>query len=213
MYRQAGLVSITAACNVVSFLGATGIGSAGGVIYILGKFVVKVLSLFFLDLHRERILLLKQKKYTYELKKLQVDDPIDVFVVHVRYVYFYLSMIKYCSWNRLFIQGLCGIWGVLAVPIFGSRIRICLQHAVHDCMFAGNQFLAQVIGILAIVLWTLVCICVLQVNELYFHAEMPSNIFRSKAIMGILLLFLRYLKQLRRPMMVSMFCQSFSPKP
>ncbi len=119
---------------------------------------------------------------------------------------FKYQKIKYRSCNRLFVQGLCGIWSVLAVPIFGSQILICLQHAVHDCMLAGNQFLAQVIGILAIVLWTVVCICILQAHELNFHAAMLENVFGLQAIMGILLLFLRYLKQLRRPMMVCMFC-------
>ncbi len=69
MYLQAGLVSITAACNVVSFLGAMGIGSAGGAIYILGKIVVKVLSLFFFDLLSQRIFALKQKNIYLQIKE------------------------------------------------------------------------------------------------------------------------------------------------
>merc|ERR1712151_504817 len=51
----AGLVSITAGCNVVTPQGALGIGFIGGLVYSLSSFL---------------------------LKQMRIDDPIDAFAVH-----------------------------------------------------------------------------------------------------------------------------------
>ena len=51
----AGLVSITAGCNVVSPIGSIGIGVVGGIVYSLSSAI---------------------------LKRLRIDDPLDAFSVH-----------------------------------------------------------------------------------------------------------------------------------
>jgi len=67
------------------------------------------------------------------LKKLRVDDPLDCFPIH----------------------GACGIWGLLAPGIFGSRRNIRLSYGLdNDAVETGNQFRNQVLGTVIIVTWT-----------------------------------------------------------
>lgn len=99
----AGLVSITAGCNVTSPEGSVGIGLIGGGIYCLSSWLLKV---------------------------MRIDDPIDAFSVH----------------------GACGIWGVLAVGIFGVKEYICGDDS--DCVTIGGQLAMQLVGVLCIIGWT-----------------------------------------------------------
>lgn len=80
-----GLVSITAAADVVSVMGAIIAGAIGGVIVVF--------SILFFD-------------------KLKIDDPVGAISVH----------------------GVCGIWGTLAVAIFGE----------------GFSMVSQIIGIVSV---------------------------------------------------------------
>ena len=80
-----GLVSITAAADVVSVMGAMAAGAIGGVLVVF--------SILFFD-------------------KIKIDDPVGAISVH----------------------GVCGIWGTLAVAIFGE----------------GFSFVSQLIGIVAV---------------------------------------------------------------
>ncbi|MDP4896415.1 MAG: ammonium transporter [Akkermansiaceae bacterium] len=74
----AGLVSITAAADVVSVMGAVAAGAVGGVLVVV--------SILFFD-------------------KFKIDDPVGAISVH----------------------GVCGIWGTLAVAIFGEGFSIVSQ--------------------------------------------------------------------------------------
>lgn len=55
------------------------------------------------------------------------------------------------------LHGFCGIWGCLAVGIFGTDAK--LQAAgypnVNDAFASGEQFAVQVVGVIAILAWTL----------------------------------------------------------
>jgi ammonium transporter, Amt family len=69
------------------------------------------------------------------LIKLKIDDPVDAFPVH----------------------GACGLWGVLAVGIFGEANNAVFSgfRAVEVDVFAsGEQFAIQLVGALAIIAWT-----------------------------------------------------------
>ena len=81
----AGLVSITAAADVVSVMGAMIAGGIGGILVVF--------SILFFD-------------------KIKIDDPVGAISVH----------------------GICGIWGTLAVAIFGE----------------GFSFVSQLIGIVSV---------------------------------------------------------------
>ena len=72
-----GLVSITAAADVVSVMGAIAAGAIGGVLVVL--------SILFFD-------------------KIKIDDPVGAISVH----------------------GVCGIWGTLAVWVFGDKTEFSL---------------------------------------------------------------------------------------
>ncbi len=80
-----GLVSITAAADVVSVMGAMAAGAIGGVLVVF--------SILFFD-------------------KIKIDDPVGAISVH----------------------GVCGIWGTLAVAIFGD----------------GFSMVSQIIGIISV---------------------------------------------------------------
>ncbi len=88
-----GLVSITAAADVVSVMGAILAGAIGGVIVVL--------SILFFD-------------------KIKVDDPVGAISVH----------------------GVCGIWGTLAVWVFGDKAEFSL--------------VSQIIGIAAVYIFAFV---------------------------------------------------------
>ena len=83
----AGLVSITAAADVVSVMGAIAAGAIGGVLVVF--------SILFFD-------------------KIKIDDPVGAISVH----------------------GVCGVWGTLAVWVFGDKTEFSL--------------VSQVIGIVAV---------------------------------------------------------------
>merc|ERR1712187_121474 len=66
---------------------------------------------------------------SFALKQMRIDDPLDAFSVH----------------------GACGIWGVIAVGIFGYPEYICGDA---DCITMFAQFAMQLVGVLFIVGWT-----------------------------------------------------------
>jgi Amt family ammonium transporter len=63
------------------------------------------------------------------LQKLKIDDPVEAFPVH----------------------GACGIWGVLAVPIFDINSAIAMAPAGVE---VGSSILVQALGVVVIFLWT-----------------------------------------------------------
>lgn len=65
------------------------------------------------------------------LKKLRIDDPLDAFAVH----------------------GACGIWGVIAVGLFGLKEYICDDPA-SNCVTMEGQTTMQLVGVLLIIAWT-----------------------------------------------------------
>jgi len=103
----AGLVAITAPCACVEPWAAIVIGSAAGVIVVLG---VELLD------------------------KLQIDDPVGAVPVH----------------------GMCGIWGTLAVGIFGKK---ALGLANEGFIYGGNpmQIGVQMVGSVATIIFVVVC--------------------------------------------------------
>ena len=78
------------------------------------------------------------------LLRFEIDDPLEAFPVH----------------------GMCGLWGVLAAGILSSDERIfnAYRHGtdevydakVYTAVKSGEQFLAQLVAVGAIALWTLV---------------------------------------------------------
>lgn len=72
------------------------------------------------------------------LKKLRIDDPVDAFPLH----------------------GCCGLWGVLAVGIFGNDDNAAFAGYVgsasgFDPFATGEQFGVQLVGAICIALWTI----------------------------------------------------------
>jgi len=66
------------------------------------------------------------------LEFLKIDDPLDAAPVH----------------------GFCGIWGALAVGIFGTDRNVAFSYGyVNDCMSSGRQFGIQLVGVIAIAAW------------------------------------------------------------
>jgi len=66
------------------------------------------------------------------LVKLRIDDPLDAAPVH----------------------GFCGIFGALAVGIFGTDANVAVSYGfVNDCMSSGKQFGIQLVGVIAIIAW------------------------------------------------------------
>merc|ERR1719263_431351 len=63
------------------------------------------------------------------LQKLKIDDVVDAFSVH----------------------GACGIWGVLALGLFGNPDE---GTGGNGLFYGGDQFRVQLVGILAIIAWT-----------------------------------------------------------
>ena len=71
------------------------------------------------------------------LISLKIDDAVDAFAVH----------------------GACGIWGALAVGIFGTDNNAAFAHYYgssmgHHPFRTGEQFGVQLVGIICIVAWT-----------------------------------------------------------
>ncbi len=90
-----GLVSITAAADVVSVMGAMAAGAIGGVLVVF--------SILFFD-------------------KIKIDDPVGAISVH----------------------GVCGIWGTLAVAIFGEGFSIVSQIIGIVCVY-GFAFIFSLV--------------------------------------------------------------------
>eukprot|EP00941_MAST-03F_sp_MAST-3F-sp1_P000390 g390.t1 len=103
----AGAVSITAGCAVVQPWAAMCIGLIGGLLFMAS-------SLY--------------------LKKLEIDDPLDVTSVHL----------------------ICGIWGTLAVGIFGEDALCALTYDVPEieAIKDGSQLWVQFVGGMVIFLWS-----------------------------------------------------------
>jgi Amt family ammonium transporter len=73
------------------------------------------------------------------LLKLKIDDPLDAYPIH----------------------GFCGMWGVLAVGIFGTDKNAAWagyygSAAGEEPFKSGDQFAVQIMGVLAITAWVAV---------------------------------------------------------
>lgn len=68
------------------------------------------------------------------LVRLRIDDPLDACPIH----------------------GFCGAWGALAVGVFGTDANAKVVYGFdNDCISTWLQFSIQVVGVLAILAWTL----------------------------------------------------------
>lgn len=66
--------------------------------------------------------------------RLKIDDPLDACPIH----------------------GFCGAWGALAVGVFGTDANTKMVYGFdNDCISTWLQFRIQVVGVLAILAWTL----------------------------------------------------------
>jgi len=102
----AGLVGITAGCAVVDPWASFVIGAISGFTLL---------------------------SFSWLLKRLKVDDPLDAFPVH----------------------GACGIWGCLAAGIFCSESNVLFAgYDRADQVRSGEQFGTQCLGVLVIALWS-----------------------------------------------------------
>ncbi len=69
--------------------------------------------------------------------KLKIDDPVGAISVH----------------------GICGAWGTLAVGLFGAEQVLGVGNANTGLFYGGgmNQLISQIIGVVSIAAWALVC--------------------------------------------------------
>eukprot|EP00617_Octactis_speculum_P022457 CAMPEP_0185751326 /NCGR_PEP_ID=MMETSP1174-20130828/10090_1 /TAXON_ID=35687 /ORGANISM="Dictyocha speculum, Strain CCMP1381" /LENGTH=500 /DNA_ID=CAMNT_0028428245 /DNA_START=70 /DNA_END=1572 /DNA_ORIENTATION=+ len=105
-----GLVGITAACSVVETWAAVLIGFISALVYASGKYL---------------------------LRKMRIDDPVNVIPVH----------------------GFCGAWGVIAVGLFASRKMMKTTYGLSEAglFYSGDVKMLglQLLEVVVIFMWTM----------------------------------------------------------